>query len=120
MRLSSSSSSVAWTVSTSGMPTDDNALGRHAYDDVKPAEHFLGSAHTLANYETAFYDAVMSDSESCEQWEERGSKDTERRAYERWNALLTEYEAPEIDPGIDEELRDFVARKKAGMKDAWY
>ena len=74
----------------------------------------------MANYQTAFYDAAMSDSESCEQWEERGSKDTEHRAYERWNKLLEEYEAPGIDAAVDEVLKDFVARKKAGMADAWY
>jgi trimethylamine--corrinoid protein Co-methyltransferase len=110
----------AYQVMLQGMATDDNALGRNAYEDVEPAGHFLGSAHTLANYQTAFYDAAMSDSESCEQWEERGSKDTARRAYERWNRLLDEYEAPAIDPGVDEALKDFVARKKAGMEDAWY
>ncbi|HSF96912.1 MAG TPA: trimethylamine methyltransferase family protein [Thermohalobaculum sp.] len=103
-----------------GMATDNNAIGRDAYADVAPAGHFLGSAHTFANYETAFYDATMSDSESCEQWEEKGSKDTERRAYERWNEMLASYEAPAIDPGIDEALQDFVARRKAGMEDAWY
>jgi trimethylamine--corrinoid protein Co-methyltransferase len=110
----------AYQVMLQGMSTDDNALGRTAYDDVEPAGHFLGSAHTMANYDTAFYDAVMSDSESCEQWEERGSKDTEGRAYERWNRLLEEYEAPEIDAGVDDALKDYVARKKAGMEDAWY
>jgi trimethylamine--corrinoid protein Co-methyltransferase len=62
----------------------------------------------------------MSDSESCEQWEEKGVKDTARRAYERWNRMLAEYEAPPIDPAIDEALRDYVARGKAGMDDAWY
>jgi trimethylamine--corrinoid protein Co-methyltransferase len=110
----------AYQVMLQGMATDDNALGRDAYGDVEPGGHFLGSAHTMANYQTAFYDAVMSDSESCEQWEERGSKDTARRAFERWNQLLAEYQAPEIDPGVDEALQDFVARKKAGMDDAWY
>ena len=104
----------------SGLPTDDVALGRTAYADVEPAGHFLGSAHTMANYETAFYEAAMSDSDSCEQWEEKGGKDANRRAYERWNQLLAEYEAPAIDPGVDEALRGFVARRKAGVADAWY
>jgi len=109
-----------YQVMLQGMATDANAVGRHAYDDVEPAGHFLGSAHTMANYETAFYDATMSDSESCEQWEERGAKDAARRAWERWNRMLADYEAPPIDPGIDEALRDYAARRKAGMADAWY
>jgi trimethylamine--corrinoid protein Co-methyltransferase len=110
----------AYEVLLRGMATDDNALGVTAYDDVKPAGHFLGSAHTMANYENAFYEATMSDSESCEMWEEKGSKDAARRAYERWNALLAQYEAPPLDPGIDEALKDYVARRKASMLDAWY
>jgi trimethylamine--corrinoid protein Co-methyltransferase len=62
----------------------------------------------------------MSDSESVEHWEEHGAKDTEHRAFERWNRMLAEYQPPPLDPGIDEALRDFVARRKAGMEDAWY
>jgi trimethylamine--corrinoid protein Co-methyltransferase len=32
--------------------------------------------------------------------------------------MLEEYEAPPIDPGVDEALRDFIERKKASMPDA--
>ena len=98
-----------------GVETDDNALGVDAYADVEPAGHFLGSAHTMRNYETAYYDAVLSDSESFEQWTERGEKDTARRAFERWNAVLSDYQAPPIDPAVDEALKDFIAQKKNSM-----
>ncbi|MEM6934231.1 MAG: trimethylamine methyltransferase family protein, partial [Pseudomonadota bacterium] len=110
----------SYQVMLQGLPTDENAVASSAYSDVEPAGHFLGSAHTMANYETAYYDAVMSDSESCEQWEERGEKDSIRRAYERWNDILREYEAPPLDAAIAEELQDFVDRKKSSMEDAWY
>ena len=103
-----------------GIELDDNGLGRNAYEDVEPAGHFLGSAHTMANYETAYYDAQMSNSDSFEQWEEDGSKDTERRAFEKWNQMLAEYQAPSLDPAIDEELKAFIARRKESMADAWY
>jgi len=33
---------------------------------------------------------------------------------------LAEYQAPELDPAIDEALLDFVARKKDSMPDANY
>ena len=99
---------------------DDNALARDAYMEVEPAGHFLGCQHTLRNYETAYYDAVMSDSENVESWEERGAKDMNQRAYERWNQLLNDYEAPAIDAGVDEELKDYVARRKSELPDAWY
>ncbi len=110
----------AYQTLLSGIALDDNALGRTAYDDVEPAGHFLGSAHTMANYETAFYDAKMSNSDSFERWEEEGSKDTQARAYERWNQLLNDYEPPPLDAAKDEELKAFIAKRKESMEDAWY
>ncbi|SMF54044.1 trimethylamine---corrinoid protein Co-methyltransferase [Tistlia consotensis] len=110
----------AMQVLLKGFPTDDNGLAVEAYDEVAPGGHFLGCSHTLANYETAFYDARLSDSESVEQWEEQGSKDAATRALARWKALLADYEPPPIDPGVDEALRDFVARRKAAVPDAWH
>ena len=86
----------------------------------EPGGHFLGSAHTLSHYRSAFYEAPLSDSNSVEQWEEQGSKDAARRAYERWNRLLDEYEAPALDPAVRESLDDYVARRKAALPDAWY
>ncbi|MEM9277858.1 MAG: trimethylamine methyltransferase family protein [Pseudomonadota bacterium] len=103
-----------------GLDLDDNAIGKSAYDDVEPAGHFLGSAHTMANYETAYYDAAMSNSDSFEQWEEDGAKDTEKRAFERWQQMLKDYEAPLLDEAVDEELQAFISKKKESMADAWY
>ena len=110
----------AYQVMLGGMPMDDNALGRSAYEDVPPGGHFLGSAHTMANYETAYYDAQMSDSENFEQWEENGSRDTERRAFERWNEMLKAYEAPPLDEDKDGALLDYIARRKSEIEDRWY
>ena len=49
-----------------------------------------------------------------------GGEDAATRANRLWKQRLREYEAPPLDPGIDEALRDFMARKKASMADAWY
>ncbi len=110
----------AYQVMLRGMPLDENALARDAYREVEPAGHFLGCAHTMANYETAFYDAKLSDSESFEQWTERGERDAAARAHERWRAILREHESPPMDEATDEGLREFVARRKEETADAWY
>ena len=110
----------AYQVMLAGLPMDDNALARDAYGEVEPAGHFLGCAHTMANYETAYYEAILSDSDNVEKWEEEGSKDTAQRAYERWNQLLKDYEAPPLDQAIDEELQAYVTRRKEEIPDAWY
>ncbi len=111
---------AAYQVLLAGLPLDDDALARDAYGEVEPAGHFLGSAHTLRHYQSAFHEPALSDSENVESWEERGSQDMQQRAFERWNQLLRDYEAPPIDPAVDEALKDFIARRKSELPDAWY
>ncbi|MBM4231212.1 MAG: trimethylamine methyltransferase family protein, partial [Gammaproteobacteria bacterium] len=110
----------AYEVMLRGFGTDADQLGESAYLDVEPGGHFLGSAHTLAHYSNAFYEASLSDSNSLEQWEEQGSQDAQRRAYARWNQLLKDYEPPPIDIARRDALEDYVARRKATLPDAWY
>ena len=103
-----------------GLDCSDEALARDAYGEVAPGGHFLGSAHTMRNYQTAFYEPKLSDSENVESWEETGSLDMRARAHARWTKLLQDYEAPPIEPGLQEELEAFVARRKEELPDAWY
>ena len=103
-----------------GLDVSEDQFARDAYDETDPGGHFLGSAHTMRHYQTAFYEPKLSDSENVESWEERGSKDMRQRAYERWNQMLAEWEKPPIDPGTEEALRDYVARRKRELPDAWY
>jgi len=110
----------AYQVMLSGLTIDDNAIARDAYREVEPAGHFLGCAHTMANYETAYYEAVLSDSNNVEQWEEAGSIDAAQRAYDRWNQILRDYEAPPLDAAKDEALLEYIAKRKNEIPDAWY
>jgi trimethylamine--corrinoid protein Co-methyltransferase len=103
-----------------GLALDENAFALDAFREVGPGKHFLGSAHTMANYQTAFHEPELSDSDSFEQWRDGGEKDIQARAHDRWKAMLAAYEAPPIDAGIDEALRAFIDRKKESMADAWY
>lgn len=103
-----------------GLALDDNALALDALREVGPGNHFLGCAHTMGNYETAFHEPGLTDNQPFEQWEQVGSRDSRIRANEAWKKALHDYEAPPIDPGVDEALRDFMAGKKGSMPDAWY
>ena len=109
-----------YAVQAGGLPYDANAIARSAYDEVEPAGHFLGCAHTMANYQTAFYEPALTDSENVESWEEGGSLDMRQRATGRWQRMLQDYEAPAIDAAVREELEAYVARRKAELPDAWY
>jgi trimethylamine---corrinoid protein Co-methyltransferase len=103
-----------------GLDVSDEALARDAYRQVEPGGHFLGCDHTMRNYETAYFDAVLSDSESVEQWQENGSQDTLQRANARYKQLLHGYEEPKMDVAKKEELQAFVARRKQELPVAWY
>nr|WP_298683436.1 trimethylamine methyltransferase family protein [uncultured Dongia sp.] len=103
-----------------GLPMDENALAMDAFREVEPGKHFLGCAHTMANYTTAFYDADLADNDSFEQWRDAGSRPADIRADKKWRALLASHTDPAIDPGIDEALNDFMNRRKQSMADAWY
>lgn len=103
-----------------GVDMTENGQGLDAVREVGPGNHYLGCAHTQRNFETAFYRSPLADNNSFEQWQSEGEQDINQRANARWKKLLAEYQAPEIDPGVDEALRDFVAQKKAAMPDASY
>jgi trimethylamine--corrinoid protein Co-methyltransferase len=101
-----------------GVDMSDNGQALDAIRANEPGQHYLGTAHTLANFETAFYRAETADNNSFEQWEEDGSLDAAQRANAIWKRMLREYEAPPLDPAIDEALQDFIARRKASMPDS--
>ena len=103
-----------------GVDLSENGQAMDALREVGPGSHFLGSAHTQANFETAFYRSAVSDNNSFEQWEQDGSQDATVRANAIWKKMLAEYEAPPLDPAIDEALIDFMTRRKSEFPDMDY
>jgi trimethylamine---corrinoid protein Co-methyltransferase len=101
-----------------GVDLSPNGQAIDAIVENGPGQHFLGSAHTLANFETAFYRSTVADNNSFEQWELEGSKDAAERANAVWKRTLAWYEPPPIDAAVDEELRDWIERKKASFPDS--
>jgi trimethylamine--corrinoid protein Co-methyltransferase len=105
-------------VFVNGIDMSENGQAVEAIIDNGPGQHFLGTAHTLANFETAFYRSEIADNNSFEQWQEDGSLDAAQRANAIWKRMLREYEAPPLDEGIDEALGEFIAKRKASMPDS--
>ncbi|MDO8983205.1 trimethylamine methyltransferase family protein [Cypionkella sp.] len=103
-----------------GVKIDDDQLAVEAFAEVGPGNHFFGCAHTMAHYETAFWDSDLSDNEPFEKWEAAGSLDAASRANKLWKKRLAEFEAPDLDAGIAQGLAEFVEAKKASVGDAWY
>ncbi len=100
-----------------GLDLSENGQAMDAFREQVPGVHFLGAAHTLANFEHAFYRSDIADNSSFEQWSEEGSLDAAQRANAIWKTRLESYEPPALDPAIDEELREFVSKRKSELPD---
>jgi trimethylamine--corrinoid protein Co-methyltransferase len=101
-----------------GVDLSENGQAMDAIREVGPGKHFLGCAHTQANFETAFYRSPLADNNSYEQWEAEGATDEAQRANKLWKKQLAEYEAPALDPAVDEALNDYMNRRKAAFPDS--
>ena len=107
------------SVFAAGLDLSDNAQALAAFRENEPGTHFLGTTHTLANFETAFYRSTTADNSSYEQWSEEGGRDAAQRANGAWKEQLASYEPPVIDDAVDEELRDYITRRKAELPDTF-
>ena len=67
-----------------GVKVDDNQLALDAFREVGPGSHFFGCAHTMANYETAFWD---SEDRRQRALREMGGRGREDAAHPRQPAL---------------------------------
>lgn len=102
-----------------GVTVDENAQAMDAIREVGPGGHYLGCAHTQANFKTAFWRSDLLDYKPFETWDEEGARDTQTLAAARVAKQLRDYQQPMLDPGINEALHDYVARKKAAAPDSF-
>jgi trimethylamine--corrinoid protein Co-methyltransferase len=100
-----------------GVDFSENGQALDAIREVGPGSHYLGCAHTQANFETAFWRSSLADNNSFEQWRDEGEKDIVVRANDRWKQMLRDYQAPALDEGIDEQLQAFMAQRKEVLPD---
>ena len=95
-----------------GINWDDFDAAIATVPDVGPGGHYLGHPHTLENFQNAFFMPEMFDNNSIEQWQAEGSVEITERALIRARAMLKDYEEPKLDPGVNEELLDYIARRE--------
>ena len=95
-----------------GIRWDDFDAGLAAVRDTGPGGHYLGHPHTLENFQRAFFMPELFDNNAIEQWVAEGSTEINARALGHARALLADYEVPTLDPGINEALLDYIARRE--------
>jgi trimethylamine--corrinoid protein Co-methyltransferase len=98
---------------------DDATMALDALREVGPGGHFLGCAHTQANFKSAFWRSGVLDYRPFETWEDAGSPDTRMLANARARQMLRDYVAPTLDPAIREALEAYITKRKAAVADAF-
>lgn len=97
--------------------TSPPELGLDAIERVATGGHFFGDEHTLERYDTAFYEPMLSDWRTYEQWEEAGARTATERATDVWQRVLADTTAPPMDDEVRHGLDEFVARRTAEIGD---
>lgn len=87
---------------------DDDTIGIDAMREVGPGGHYFSAQQTMERYETEFYRPILSDWRNFETWFEDGAVDSTQRANRIYQQLLAEYQQPDIDPAVLQELDEFI------------
>lgn len=107
------------TGSAAGVDMSQSGQAMNAIREVGPGAHFLGCAHTQANFKDASWRSGLLDQKPFETRAEEGAGDTQALAAARVVAMLADYAPPPLDLGIEEALRAFNAERKASEPDAF-
>jgi len=102
-----------------GVDMSENGQAMGAIAEVGPGGHYLGCAHTQANFKDAFWRSDLFDYKPFETWDEEGARDTQALAAIRVQRMLETYRQPALDPAISEALHAFVASRKAAEPDSF-
>jgi len=103
---------------TQGYDLSENGQALDAIREVGPGSHYLGAAHTQANFEQAFWRSSIADNNSFEQWLSEGEQDATQRANAKWKKMLRDYVQPDMDPGTAEALQSWIDQRKASFPDS--
>ncbi len=96
-----------------GVDMDELDPAMEAVREIEPGDHYLGTQHTLANFETAFFMPKLMDGDSYETWNAQGRVDANQRGIDMARKALERYEEPTMDDAILEELGDYRDRLRA-------
>jgi len=99
-----------------GLPVNDDTLAFDAIAKSGPGRTYLASPHTRTHHRSALYRSELASLEDVSLWTQRGSKDAQVRANERYKQMLAAYEDPGLDGAIDAELHEFIARRRSELE----
>jgi trimethylamine--corrinoid protein Co-methyltransferase len=81
-----------------------------------PGGMFLANDHTLAHFKEWSFMSPLFRAQSYVTWQKQGAPTADELAMKEWKALLVSWEDPGIDPAVDEELQEYMARRRAEIE----
>jgi trimethylamine---corrinoid protein Co-methyltransferase len=96
-----------------GIDLSEDALSMPSIRSVAAGGHHLGTDHTMQHFETAFFKSKLFDYQDAEKWVLDGKNRADQVAAQKVKELLSGYQAPEIDPEVENTLQDFINKRKA-------
>jgi trimethylamine--corrinoid protein Co-methyltransferase len=94
------------------LQVNESTLALDSIVEAGHGGHFFGTAHTLANYSTAFYEPLVSDWSNFETWSENGEQTAYQRANKVYRQALVDYEEPAMDASIRESLQQYADERR--------
>jgi trimethylamine---corrinoid protein Co-methyltransferase len=99
-----------------GIDLSDDSLALESLRSVPPGGHHLGTDHTMQHFRDGFYRADLFDYAPDDDWKLAGGKDAWERANAKFKESLHTYQAPPLDPSLDEALQDYMKRRKLELE----
>ena len=100
-----------------GMCFDDNGFAFEAFREIGHGKHYLGSQHTLANYESRLLRFRSRRQQLLRAMERRRLQGPAAARPSPLEGQLESYEPPPLDMAADEALRGYIERRKESMPD---
>ena len=102
-----------FTTIDEGIETTEERFAIETMREEGPGGMFLAAGHTLDHFREWMFMSPLFRSQAYVTWQKQGSVTTDKLATAEWKALLERYEDPGIDDAVDEELREYIARRRA-------
>jgi trimethylamine--corrinoid protein Co-methyltransferase len=99
-------------ISGQGIAVDPEHFALDAVRAEGPGGMFLASDHTVAHFRDWLFMSPLFRSQAYVTWQKQGSVTADQLATAEWKKLLESYEDPGIDPAIEEELQEYMARRR--------
>jgi trimethylamine---corrinoid protein Co-methyltransferase len=90
----------------------DDAIDLAMIQKVGIGGQYLTQPKTFKLCRTEFFLPELGNRQNYQSWSDAGRLPAERRAAEALQARLAKYEKPEIDPGVERALSDYVSQRK--------